>query len=277
MGFLDSLFVDKTIISVQNGVRMELYGFLSNSGNITIPNYFSFGKYEEDVVKKYKIKSKSIYNSGSLRSSLFLLSGNYKFRKTNSDICFISQYWPIDSTPHRIHCRKMIRKLFSSLVYWNNNSNKRVIKVAIRNRVGEKNYNDEYNFYKRKNVKTIKRTTFSSYEYGFKSEIIVTMFSTIGFELFGLGKKVLFCGKITDSKYEERKSVDFALNKIPDFMQLYSLSPSEIDRKLNILINMSEKEYLMRTRYARKYYMSSKRPQAHTIINDYISSIYTAK
>ena len=76
MGQLDSIFPYKLVIAIQNGTRMSTGGFLNGNPNFMLPHYFSFGEYEKDVIKRYHIKCKEIYNIGNgerTSSSLYLI------------------------------------------------------------------------------------------------------------------------------------------------------------------------------------------------------------
>ena len=271
MGELNSIFPRKLVISVQNGVRVDSNGFFNCNTIISLPHYFSFGDYEKDFVNRHGIEYENIYSSGSLKFSLFV--DEYKKHPTNINaVCFISQYWPLDlSSPHKQHCHKIFRKVFINLALWNVSHKQTKVKVAMRNRVHDMYYYDELNFYNKEKVDIIEQSNFSSYRAGFESSVSITMFSTLGFELFGFGKKVLFCGMATNGNFIEDEAVRFFFHKLPNFILLDSLDIAEFNSKINALISMSESEYLEKTKEAREYYMKYGKNKTHNIISEFIN------
>ena len=82
-------------------------GFLNGNPNFMLPHYFSFGEYEKDVIKRYQIKCKEIYNIGSLKAGIFLDNHHESILQTDS-ICLISQHWMIKDDEVKI--KAMFRK-----------------------------------------------------------------------------------------------------------------------------------------------------------------------
>ena len=76
-------------------------------------------------------------------------------------------------------------------------SNSKKINVAMRFNRMDAEYNNERTFFlnlsKNSNLIENDRSNFSSYKLAFSSSIIVAMDSTLAFEMFGSGKRVLFC------------------------------------------------------------------------------------
>ncbi|MBT6673501.1 MAG: hypothetical protein HOB13_12275 [Lentimicrobiaceae bacterium] len=275
MGQLYSIFPQKLVISVQNGLRVESRGFLDKNNDFSLPYFFSFGEYEKDLVQKNSIRYKKIFNIGSLQTGIFL--SNYSNNSNNSNnpnsICFISQYWPPSKSKYNEDRLNKIRTTYINLIKWSDKSGFFKIKVAIKHGANEEEFSNEISMYKDNmpvNVELIKQSNFSSYRAAYESLVSITMFSTLGFEMFGLGKKVLFCGMTVSGEFLEKKNISFIFNKMPDIVILKSLDKAEFNSKISNLVNMSNKEYLERTREAREYYMSNKEKYPHEIISKYI-------
>jgi surface carbohydrate biosynthesis protein len=273
MGQLDSIFPHKLVISIQNGTRMSRGGFLNGSPNFMLPHYFSFGEYEKDVIKKYHIKCKEIYSVGSLRAGIFLDNYHDSILQTDS-ICLISQYWTITDDEVKNDYMEKLKCVYLNLLSWNRNHEYK-IKIAMRSKKSETVYNkNESNFYSDKNItkkiELITRTNFSSYKAGYRSSIVITMDSTLGFELMGFGKKVLFCAMTMDKALQHKENINYIFHKMPDIVLLDNLTQQDFDNKMNVLIHMKDEEYLSQTEAARKYYMKCQKLPPHKTISDFI-------
>ena len=269
MGQIGLIFPNKLVISIQNGARLHMGGF-NNKREFLLPHYFTFGEYEKDLLKKYNIKYQSCKAVGSVKLGLFL-EKNTRIKNNRNCICFISQYVPLINE-FKDDGVKRLKTVYSNLITWNNENERRSIRIAMRNNKNDNYYINEVNFFelpKAADIELINNTDYSSYQAGLDSSIVVTIDSTLGFELFGLGKKVLFCGMTINKSLPQSKNVKLIFNKMPDFVSLKSLDQSDFNSKISKLIDMSNEEYLSRTKNAREYYMTNKR-YPHEAISEFI-------
>jgi len=274
MGQLDSIFPHKLVISIQNGTRMSTGGFLNGNPNFMLPHYFSFGEYEKDVIKRYHVKCKEIYSVGSVKAGIFLGTHHESILQTDS-ICLISQHWMITDNEVINDYMEKLKCVYLNLLSWNKNHEYK-IKIAMKSKKSEiVFYKNESNFYSDNNIakkiELIARTNFSSYKAGYGSSIIITMDSTLGFELLGSGKKVLFCALTISDEFPHKENIDFILWKMPNFILLKSLEMAEFNSKINALINMDNEEYLSLTKEAREYYMKCEKKYPHEVVSEFIA------
>ena len=273
MGELSVIFPNRIVISVQNVTRMYAYVFLDSSGDFRLPYYFSFGNYEKKIAEKYNIKYKEIYATGSLKTSIFLKNHNHSI-ENNKSICLISQHWSNTSDKTIIDYMEKIKRIYLNLISWSDKRNYEV-KIAMRNKKSKRSsYKDEVNFYNEndtyRKVELIPNTNFSSYKAGYESSIIITMDSTLGFELLGLGKKVLFCAKTIEDTLKHKENINYIFCEIPEMLLLDGLTQHEFNNKIDALINMEGCEYLKQTEGARKYYMNFNKLPVYKVISNFI-------
>jgi surface carbohydrate biosynthesis protein len=278
MSFLQNVFPDKLIISVQNGFRVDKQEIfkLTKDKNYKLPVYFGFGDYDYDLMVKQEVQVKKYIPTGSLKLGLFLNKCNGKFLE-NSGICFISQYrYGVINSADYI-CQRFVE--LSENVYnltknfcMENNYNCKVAMVSEKNM---ERYNKEVNFFQKafdsKSVQLIpnNKKQLKSYETAYSSEVLVAMDSTLSFEMFGCGKKILFC-EATDPVFVKKRGVEMAYAKMPKEIVLDAMTPQAFKKKMDILLEMNDEEYLKLTREARSYLMKCEKPYPHERIKAFI-------
>jgi len=269
IGQISSIFPHLLVLSVQNGVRTLPDDFVSHKSKFHIPIYFSFGKYEKNLITYLNVPYIKIYEVGSLKLGLFLSKG---YHKSNHGICFISQY--IDSflnSEDKItrDCLLRMEGIYRNLCMYSESIN-----VVMRNSEKSLFYEKEREFYlnlsKTTNLVGNNASNFSSYKTAFSSAIIVAMDSTLAFEMFGCGKRVLFCDFAKDKQFVNQKGVDFLFDKLPKEVILETFDKEEMESKIKILLSMSEEEYLRVTKESRNYFISQSPNFTHEIISNYI-------
>jgi len=277
MGDLKVIFPKKTIISVQNGVRFN--NKLSNGGwnsSFKLPIYFGFGDYELDLMKKKQAKVEEYYAVGSLKFGLFLSKYSDKNLSNSNTLCFVSQYrYSVANSSQQpdVKFTDLARNVYGQIVEYTS-ANKYKLCVAMVNNVGEDNYVNELNFYKSivnsDRVEFLPNNTleYSSYKASIKSEVVITMDSSLGFEMFGYGKKTLFCSSI-DPVFAKNRGVDENFKKMPNLVKLQR----SLSSQLTELMSIDNSQYNEIVRDAREYYMKCCRPYPHEIISEFISRI----
>ncbi len=270
MGQIGLIFPNKLVISIQNGTRLHMGGF-NNKGGFLLPHYFTFGEYEKGLLKKYNIKYQSCKAVGSVRLGLFL-EKNTRIKNNRNCICFISQYIPIINE-FKDDGLKRLKSVYSNLITWNNENERCSIRVAMRNNKNDNDYINEVNFFRLSrgsDIELVDNGDYSSYRVGCEAQVIVTVDSTLGFELFGSGKKVLFFGTTISDEFLEKENIDYLFRKMPDIVLLDNLTQKDFDNKMNALIRMKNEEYLSQTKEAREYYMKCQTLPPHKVISEFI-------
>jgi surface carbohydrate biosynthesis protein len=279
MGDLKDIFPKKTIISVQNGVRAN--NKLSTGGwnsNYKLPVYFGYGDYELDLMKKKQATVEEYYAVGSLKFGLFLSEYNDKNLSNSDTLCFVSQYrYAIVNSSQQsdIKFTDLVRNVYGQIVEYIS-ANKYKLCVAMVHNAGEDNYVNELNFYKsivnsdRVEFLPNNRLEYSSYKASIKSEVVITMDSALGFEMFGYGKKTLFCSSI-DPVFAKNRGVDENFKKMPNLVKLQR----SLSSQLTELMSIDNSQYNEIVSDAREYYMKCCRPYPHEIISSYILNVVT--
>jgi surface carbohydrate biosynthesis protein len=277
IGQLSLKFPELLVISIQNGVRTLPIDFNCEKGKFHLPIYFSFGEYEKDFIAYRNVPYIEVNEVGSLKLSLFLQKSANKIN--DNSICFISQYISKLTTSKDKIGRDFISRLeeiYKNLLIC---SNPKKINVAMRFNRMDAEYNNERTFFlnlsKNSNLIENDRSNFSSYKLAFSSSVIVAMDSTLAFEMFGSGKRVLFCDFAKHQKYMNRKGVEFLFSKLPKELVLESFDIDEMQSKINALISMSEISYNRLTKISRNYYLKKTNIPTNEIISTYLKKNIT--
>jgi len=144
--------------------------------------------------------------------------------------------------------------------------------VAMKYEKNMKNYVNEFDYYNNisGNVLCIANNhkLQGSYKLAYSSNMIITLNSTLGFEMFGVGKKVLFCDFDPQLKY---KDIDQSIySNLPAISLLQSSAPEIINDKLCLLWNMSDEDYKDKTYYSRDYYMKNNVDYTYDTIKSFL-------
>ena len=111
---------------------------------------------------------------------------------------------------------------------------------------------------------------FSSYSLASSSTVVVSIASTLAYEFFGSGKKVLFLGS-GSLELEKKEGTKKNFSKLPKNVSLKCLNEECIKDKLLKLICEPQDEYLLNTKDARMYYMNYGKEYAHNVIKNRIA------
>ena len=265
MGKIQSTFPDKLVISVQNGLRTKLHKFPAS-----VPCLYGFGYYEKLLLSDIGSSIKEYKAVGSLRFGIF-------FEKQNAmvinkyDVCYISQF-SYHSDAFSVHLeRKYFDRLINICL-----ENKYSLSVALRFSENNTGYSLELEHFHKLDLNNYavyvhnNAREFSSYALGLSSSVIASFSSTLAYELFGAGKKVLFLGSGSQELIKHHGTEDI-FSRMPDEVRLDNLSEKCIKNKLSELMVMSETKYLSAIRDAQMYYMNSKKGHPHKIIKKRIS------
>ena len=273
-GRIGTHFPNMLVLSVQNGVRTLPDDFRSLKEQFRIPKYFCFGSYEKDLISHLEVPFDEIMSVGSLKLGIFL-SEHYDVQNNNK-ICFVSQYISRFEKSEDKITRDILgrmQRVFGNLSDSVGGSN---VTVAMRCDEQDIDYASEKDFYlkinRNANLVSNKKIHFSSYKIAYSSPLIVAMDSTLAFEMYGIGKKVLFCDLAKDKEFSNRLGVEFLFNQLPIEVVLETLSEIELKNKMNVLLTMSESEYRELTKESRDYFIKKSDNFPHEKISIYLKN-----
>jgi surface carbohydrate biosynthesis protein len=265
MGPLQIIFPDILVISVQNGVRIDDPYFESRKGWLSYPHYFGFGSHELNVMKSKEANVKKYYPVGSLKMGIFISSIYKPMQKSKitKNICFISEYADVEANAVGVLYAKRIlayQTTYRLLARFSQENNIN-INVAIRSEFGTKEHQNELDFFE--NIFSCSNVTYyandkanmSSYQLGMDSDLVVSFDSTLLFELFGAGKKIL-CGGCADRDIVNMQNSKNQYEFMPSETLLDSWDYDEFKEKINVLLRMDNNDFQNKAKSARKYYMN---------------------
>jgi len=281
------LFPDKMIIYIQNGVRSNSHIDIGSWGKeAKLPNYYGFGEYEKDMFELKGVTIERYKAVGSMRMSRFLSSNDNRINSIKKkQVCFVSQFRiNLLNTKDQllIDFLKLLKQLYKNLVIWGAKNNIKIV-VAMFYSLDEYAHREEMLFYESISneysdveYSINNRQEMSSYKVGMESEVVMAMDSTLGYELFGCGCKLLFCIG-SDRDFLVRWGGEGNLSNMPELVLLHSLDIEHFDARLDKLFYASYQSYLLAVKNARSYYMKCDKNLAYTTIKNDIQYFIDSK
>ncbi len=267
-GEISSRFNKIRFLSVQNGTRSNRPS--SNGGwskTFKVPKFFGFGFYEIDLMQETGVNVEQYHYAGSLKLGIFL--SNYSSLLSNSQentISFISQY--SENAPGFETMKKIIQEVF--IEAHNAASERRLdLQVLMRYSNNKTLEEREVEFYKSllpsSKITFIQNNplNFSSYKSAYLSKMILTVDSTLGFEMLGCMRKVCFCSSLDPSLASERGIQKIEKN-LPEIIKLDR--EKSIKRQILELIDMDNYKYELKVKESSQYFMRSEKPFPHELI-----------
>jgi surface carbohydrate biosynthesis protein len=237
------------VFFIQNAIRDTAGSFVRDRD---LPNYFAFGEVEREIFSQLAIKCETYRIIGSLKLGFALLQSPAE-QFPHFDFAFISHYRPEMESEgcSRIQSRikQCQQRLFSFLCEHAAQRNLSTT-VILKTRAPDAQQKEQEYFLRLSRGYAISFVSadkagreLDSYYAGLSSTIIVHPGSTLGFELFAAGKKVLF-GAGIDPKLISSWGVDFYFRRLPDLVSLSSsCDQAEFDRRCDQLRGMADEEY----------------------------------
>jgi len=273
MGSLQDAFPSKLVISVQNGNRTIVDRFPSS-----VPLLYGFGYYEKHLLSHLKSKIKEYVPVGSLRFGVFMDKGYSKDLK-KYDVCYISQFSNrvvLNMPDHPIMVAE--KKSFHSVVkICQSEGYSLAVAMRCSSNCAHKPFELGYfhSIDKNKYAHYIDNNPFdngkySSYSLAYTSTLILSVMSTLAYEMFGAGKKVLFLG--SGSRRLQAEGVAMKYSQLPDDVCIEFMDEDHIRDKMSNLISKDQNEYLSTISASQSYYMNYTNEFVHQIIKDRIRS-----
>ena len=221
------------VVCIQNALR-DTIG--SIKPGLRLPYYLALGQVESTIFQSIGIDCSHYRPIGSVKLGLALIRAKNN-RCPSFDICFISHYRPELTTTEASELFKLIelnqRFLFSYLVDY---ASKHNLSLAV----ASKTRDIKLQTIERKYFEEIAGATpfhfvtadkdeheFDSYLTGLYSDLIVTLASTLGFELLATGKKVLF-GATADSALMKKWGAEHYFDVLPNIVKLQHNTKVEV-------------------------------------------------
>jgi len=250
------------VVLIQNAMR-DTAGSITPKQNL--PTYLAFGKTELAIFSQLGISCESYIPIGSVKLGLAMRPGNAASLKTE-EIAFISLYRPSMFDEARSTLDHLMeqnqRRLFSACIEYIGDSDRRLIVLTkTRNRKDQEAERSYYiNLAQQKPICFVTpdkaERELDSYLAGLSSALVVHAGSTLGFELFGAGKKVII-GAGADSDLVSAWGISEYLKVLPSFTKLESdQEMADFCTLADQLFEMSTAEYLERTLESRSLLMS---------------------
>ena len=265
------------VILVQNALR-DTIGSISPGINLSW--YMALGKIEAQIFDSIGIRCQEYRPIGSVKLGIAL--ANYDPHDGPSyDMCFISHYRPElfshDVAPLFRKIESHHRSLFRKVVDYAATQNLSLV-ILSRTRhtsmqITEKTYFSDiagtvsFDF-----IRADKGANeFNTYFTGLSSDIIVHPASTLGFELFAAGKKVLF-GASQDPDLVREWGIESYFNALPGIVKLETDSNDEFYQTCDFLRQMPTTLFQEKTQNAAKTIVSMPEEEyPHDIVQRLIS------
>ncbi len=244
------------VVLIQNAMRDTKDSF---NALHRLPIYLAFGEIEALILKKLNLRYQAYHSVGSVKLGLALKKWKQS-TPTVYDVAFISHYRPEmfgdngSSIQARIeHCQ---RRLFVTTVEYVQ-TNKLDIVVLLKTRE-QKLQNEEKHYYSQLAGKLPIRfivadkaeREFDTYIAGLSSSLVIHPGSTLGFELFAAGKKVIF-GASIDPELIDMWGVQPYFDILPSAVKLPAdCKQDDFFEICNDLASYEEQDYLLMSKDA---------------------------
>lgn len=259
-GCLSQVFNDIEFIAIQNAMR-ESSCFKTNSKlKLRLQHYYCYGQYEVDLYQKYGHTAETFHIIGSLKGGFFYDNKEFYNQACLGDfrICLVSQ-WREDIAEGRsfpslkdsfdsinLNLARLIKETGWSLIIAPASRNPKEVSyfkgyygdtadIAVR-------HDDDYSY-------------ISSYNTAWHSDLVLLGISSLGMEMLGLGKKVLYCNFTGDS-YNDLYSGGVDLYDIDNLLYFKGNSYEEFRDKVNQVLDFDAELYQKRISNMVKYYMA---------------------
>ena len=260
MGRLHEEFPNKLTISVQNGFRSGPK-YSGSYGKSPVSLFYGFGEHDGKRQKSMGIEHEEYVSSGSLVYGLYKKNQINQNVKNKYDVCLISQLSLKKDRAGLVMVDNLQDIMFLDLVKACKELN---LSLAVAMRYEEQNphYALEFNQLSAIDTEGIAKlipnnfAISEGYNVSFQSNILISVNSTLGYEMLGAGKKVLFGASIDNFALAHSWDSLDNFNQLPSMNLLDSHGVDALRSKLSFLIDMDHREYLNQTAYARKYYMN---------------------
>lgn len=266
-----SMLYPSTFFCIQNGLRSHNCALAAS----VIPTLFCFGQRDIDLYLGHNVKLGECFPVGSIRSSYFMEKIAPTLANTPTyDICFISEYLPGMENRNYVVTEEGVRLLHEWLFVFCDylkrflEDKKIHLVIAGRQRAGENN--GEIAFYRKYfndsvTILPSNKQYLNSYSVAYRSSIVLSYCSSLGFEAMSWGKKAMF--------FPHPEEKNLALDHPQSiYLQTQSGDYQEFKTKLENLFSIDEETFGRESRRDADYVIESRRG-AHFVIKEQIDAI----
>ena len=236
------------IIYLQNALR-DTIGSIPHGVNL--PSYLAMGSIEADIFHSLGLRCRDYHPVGSVKLGL-ALAKYHKPKNEFFDLCFISHYRPELFSQNAPRLFKKIQetqhRLFKHLIDYASTNN---LSLAVASKSRNPDLQDAefdyfssiaggFNFQFTRGDKSARE--FDTYRVALSSDLIIHPASTLGFELFATGKKVLF-GANQENELITEWGIKHYFDTLPDAVKLKSSSKEEFFKTCDRIRQMADIHY----------------------------------
>jgi surface carbohydrate biosynthesis protein len=263
--WLCQYYVGAEFIAIQNGTRTK-GEIMKVKSKIRLQHYFCFGNYEKDLFSGLGYKINNYYPVGSLLAGKYITKHNGK-NKPTYDICIVSAWRGNIELSDDVKCSMSAMRKMDMMLSKYIEASKTNASIIMRSEPNSDDrkiaiYGDEKEYFKNIYPESVvlidpdikHRNIYSEM---LKAVLIISMGSTAPREVFGIGKKILYCDFTDSNLYNDyNDTILFKENN-------YEL----LKQRINELLKMPGSEYEENTREYASYMMNNDfdRPPHHVI------------
>jgi len=281
----DSRNKGRLIIYVQNAIR-DTEGSFPKNMNLSL--YYGLGHAETRLFEKLNVNIDDYRPVGSLLLGLFL--STRPKRKELYDICYISHYRPaIVGEGVKPLFKKIDRAQQILFRYLCRYARERSLSICVISKTrGDDSLRSEQQYYfdlgkSERYVDALflkgEKNSLETYTAAYSGNVLVSLASTLLYEMYGIGKRGLFGGNIVEGLVSEWGIGDY-YDGLPEQVKLMSTGYCEVRKKIDWLIEVDDRDYFSTTNISSKYYMAINKDdfpheQINRQITAYLSKIQT--
>jgi surface carbohydrate biosynthesis protein len=256
--WLSRVYKNATLISVQNGVRLE--SNLTDGGTQTHQHLMCWGKRDVDNYAMFGHVVERFHPIGSVKMDYYKNTRHSLDVKQEYDISLISEHQFFMNNKYPL-LQKGVASLHERLRSYLEEYPSIKCCVAMRTDIDE-----EFKYFKNifgGRIDIIKNISgFNTYKLMSKSKLSLTMDSSAGIEGLGLGKKVIF---VNMSSVGERN--------FPEFGGITKPTQEQFNNIISSTLDVDEVEYMNKIRKSVDYYITRNPVPAHEYLNGFIKSL----
>lgn len=212
---------------------------------IRFDNWFCFGESEVRLFQRYGHEIAVAYPVGSLLGSWFLSNVRQPRTDKEFDICLVSQHAPHVMENPASRFRFAVYRLEEHLKRYLDQRGVSLV-IALRSSEAAEIEYFQHNFKDIAQIVINDRTTMSTFAAIDRSRVTLSITSTVAYEAFGWGSKVMFCNFSDDPDYDTPIGGPWCLNQ-----NSYEM----FEQRLDALLAMPEDRYQESTAKDRTYFM----------------------
>ena len=238
------------LVLVQTAIRASHETILSQTCNLS---YCAFGKVEQDRLRAIGNATAEVIPTGSLVLSTALEEISHSLAFPRVDLGYVSSF-RIGPDPSEMgqEFENMHQKLFSFTAAYAKKGNYS-LRVLAKSKLASQQKVEREFFTRLANGKEFDFVTglktenaLNSYHGSLATDLIVTMHSTLGFEILSLGRKVIF-GSSMRKSYPHELGINDYFSYLPSMIKMETEEFEEFCSKMNHLMEVDVDDFALET------------------------------